>query len=402
MHKPQLSIELPAPTGLFSVGTTEYHLIDKKRKEVRSLNPNDCRELMINVWYPIDRSIKGKPFPYLSQIMPHVTTVISQQSNTSLEKLSYLNAPIKTHSIFNSPISASRARYPVIVFSHGMQSYVTRSYTSLLEDLASHGYIVVAIDHPYDNFATLFPNGKIITPKDAKPPFFDRPVPTDEAQKAKILADDLAITMDVWVRDSQFVIDELEKINKHDPQQILTSKLDLSHIGIFGHSFGGAAAAQMCRKDSRCKVGIDIDGTLYGKDNEAPFNKPFMFLMASKSFELGNYPPDEMLAKMHMTKAEVDKSVIATQQSMENLFNNISNDAYFVLFKTADHATFSDFNLLMPMQDSGIIAPLKGIEIARKLVVDFFDVYLKGSDRTTFITMLKNLPEITEKIKIRK
>ena len=161
--------------------------------------------------------------------------------------------------------------------------------------------------------------------------------------------------------DARFaiVIDELEKINKNDPQQIFTSKLDLSHIGIFGHSFGGAAAAQMCRNDSRCKVGIDMDGTLYGKDNEAPFDRPFMFLMTSKSFELGNYPPDEMLEKMHMTKAEVDKSVIATQQSMENLFNNINDDAYFVLFKNADHATFSDFNLLMPLQAPGIVAPLK-------------------------------------------
>ena len=91
---------------------------------------------MINVWYPSDRSVIGKPSPYLSRIMPSVKTVVHEQSNTPLEKLSYLDRPINTHSIFKTPISGSQARYPVIIFSHGMQSYVGRSYTSLLEDLA--------------------------------------------------------------------------------------------------------------------------------------------------------------------------------------------------------------------------------------------------------------------------
>ena len=54
MHKVHVQpcIELPAPTGPFAVGTAEYHLIDKSRKETKSSNPDDSRELMVHVWYP--------------------------------------------------------------------------------------------------------------------------------------------------------------------------------------------------------------------------------------------------------------------------------------------------------------------------------------------------------------
>ena len=55
MHKTQQKITLPDPTGPFAAGTTSYHLIDKSRKEEKAPNPQDYRELMIQVWYPVDK-----------------------------------------------------------------------------------------------------------------------------------------------------------------------------------------------------------------------------------------------------------------------------------------------------------------------------------------------------------
>ena len=94
---------------------------------------------------------------------------------------------------------------------------------------------------------------------------------TDKDQIQKMFEEMLSKNMEKWVGDIQFVLNELEKITKNDPHNLLTSKFDLSRIGIFGHSFGGAAAAQMCRRDKRCKAGIVIDGALRGEGAENTF-----------------------------------------------------------------------------------------------------------------------------------
>lgn len=127
-----------------------------------------------------------------------------------------------------------------------------------------------------------------------------------------------------------------------------------------------------------------------------------MILLGSKIV----YPAAKVLAEMKMTKSDFDKLCTAQYvpilHSIENLFNNLTNDAYLVSLTKAEHMSFSDYSFLLPVRESGIIAPLEGIEVTRKLVVGFFDVYLKNKDRSQFIAMLKDLPEITEKIKIRK
>lgn len=411
MHKAHVHprIELPAPTGPFAVGTTAYHLIDKSRKEILSHNPEDYRELMIQVWYPADAnpsSHKATPdgpaeefYPYLSQEMPYVKETISGYYELPLEQLCHLDKPIKTHSIYNAPVSSLQNQYPILLFSHGLGTCIGRLNTCILEDLASHGYIVVAIDHTYDNLVTFFPGSKVIKPQDAKRIF---PEGVTEEEKQKGFEQALEKNIHLWVGDMQFVLNELEKFNRQDPTHLLTSKLNISRVGAFGHSYGGFAAAQMCRLDKRCKAGIDIDGAVWGKDAQKPFDRPFMFLLAEKSFELSNFSA-EKLEKMHATKADIDKHITSNRESLENLFNNLTNDAYFIFLKKADHMSFTDYNLLYPAGlEPDVIAPLKGIEITRKLVVGFFDVYLKNKDRAQFIQMMEQMPEVTEKIKIRK
>ena len=363
-------IALPAPTGPFAVGTTEYHLIDKSRKETKSGNPEDFRELMVHVWYPAAAKSSGghgkaelalskaegagRPaedfYPYLSQEMPHVKKIIFETTDTqSLEQLNYLDAPIKTHSFNNAPISNAQLTYPVLIFSHGLGTGNAELYTSILEDLASHGYIVVAIDHTYDNLVTIFPGNRVVKfeiPEEDKGRIIGTPAecPIEETERLKGETEHL----NIWVHDIQFVFHELEKINKSDPQNLLTSKLDLSRIGIFGHSWGGAAAAQMCRVDSRCKAGINIDGGLRGTAAEVAFNKPFMILLGSKIV----YPAAKVLAEMKMTKSDFDQLCTAQYvpilHSIENLFNNLTNDAYLVSLTKAEHMSFSDYSFLLP------------------------------------------------------
>jgi len=380
MHKASPpAIKLPAPTGPFAVGTTEYHFIDKKRKDTESKNPEAFRELMVHIWYP-SRDTKGEPYPYLAQVMPYLKTATFECENIPLEQLSNLDVPIKTHSMYNAPISNAQPQYPVLVFSHGLGMHVARTFTSILEDLASHGYIVVGIDHTYDNLVTIFPGGRAVRAQDS-----NRMPPegvTDKDEIQEMFEEMLSKNMEKWVGDIQFVLNELEKINKNDPQNLLTSKFDLSRIGIFGHSFGGAAAAQMCRRDKRCKAGILIDGGLRGEGATIPFDKPFMFLLAEKSQDCVSIGD----------KAYVERYGQTSKALSYTLFNNLTNDAYRAIIAKANHGIFSDYPFLLPkLPDT--IAPLRGIEITRALLLDFFDTYLKGE-----ISHMKNIqkkyPEI--------
>lgn len=84
--------------------------------------------------------------------------------------------------------------------------------------------------------------------------------------------------MTVWSADTHFVLDQLEQLNRSDPSNTFTGRLNLQAVGIFGHSFGGATAAQFCHDDNRCKAGIDIDGAPYGSVVRESLHQPFLFL----------------------------------------------------------------------------------------------------------------------------
>ena len=335
-------------------------------------------------------------YPYLALEMPHVKKIIYETTDiTSLQELAYLDASIATHSFYNAAVSRYQTKYPVLIFSHGLGSYIARLYTSVLEDLATHGYIVVAIDHTYDNLVTFFPSNR------AEKYIFegvggvlDEPseCSIEEGKQLKIIENE---HLNIWVHDVQFVLNELEKINQHDPQGILTGSLDLLRIGVFGHSYGGATAAQVCRIDSRCKAGIDIDGALH-ENKEKSFNKPFMIVVADTFLP----PSNKMLAQAHKTRAEFETLCAAGYLKqhlppIENLFKNLTHDAYLIHFTTAIHESFGDYAFLLPPQRKDVVDPLKGIEITRNMVRGFFDVYLKRSNRSQFIAMLRHYPELT-------
>jgi len=51
--------------------------------------------------------------------------------------------------------------YPVVVL-RASGGALSSDYTSLAEDLASHGYVVVSIDAPYRTVVTAFPDGRVV------------------------------------------------------------------------------------------------------------------------------------------------------------------------------------------------------------------------------------------------
>src|SRR5450755_3638518 len=127
------------------------------------------------------------------------------------------------------------------------------NYSTLAEDLASHGYVVVGFDAPYRTLSVAFPDGRVMRRTAENNPESCEELP--QAQQADCVNRELA----AWTADSAFVLDRLEQLNKSDVSGKFTGRLDMTRVGMFGHSLGGATAAQFCHDDSRCKAGIDVD-----------------------------------------------------------------------------------------------------------------------------------------------
>ena len=147
---------LPKPTGPYSVGTTSFAWTDENRIETLTPNPVENRKIMIQVWYPADETDNAVLAPYMEQL--EITgPVLAGQFNLPAFLFDHISLA-KTHSYLNIPVSSGENNYPVLIFSHGWTG-VRNQNTYQAEELASHGYIVLAPDHTYGAGLVVFPDG---------------------------------------------------------------------------------------------------------------------------------------------------------------------------------------------------------------------------------------------------
>ncbi|HYI45893.1 MAG TPA: hypothetical protein VE174_10605 [Actinomycetota bacterium] len=242
---------LPAPSGEFHVGSQVFHWSDPSRAETLTAVEGDMREVVAQAWYPSDSS-DGPPTDYLG-------TNVSASLMDGVRKSVFEDYhDIDTHSTDLSALSGDRARWPVLLFSPGL-GVARQSYTALSEELASRGYVVVAMSHSYDSPATQLLDGDVVTAKDAS--------------GAGTKGDAIALR----AVDSSFVLDQLHRLAKSEAASPLAGRLDLDRVGIFGHSFGGATAVQALENDERFAAGLNIDGRLF-RDDIPELARPFLWL----------------------------------------------------------------------------------------------------------------------------
>jgi len=135
----------------------------------------------------------------------------------------------------------------------------------MLEDLASHGYVVVGIDHPYLSGPTSLAGGEIALTQPVEPAsigaYMERAAGT-------------------LVADQRQVLDWLAAQDAASSGSLFSGRLDLSRIGAYGHSLGGAISLRTAMADIRVKASIDIDGTMFG-DTTGPWTRPLLFVLAA-------------------------------------------------------------------------------------------------------------------------
>jgi predicted dienelactone hydrolase len=357
-----VSLTLPAPTGPHHIGTVSLHLVDHTRTDPW-VPGNRVREIMIQIWYPAS-TVRGYPTaPWLS-----AGAVAHFEASQGLPA-GAVRLP-RTHGHVNAP--AAPTSRPVLVYSPAFEA--DRGFaTAQVEDLVSHGYVVVTIDHTHDASEVEFPDGRVETA-----------TITD--------ADDETLALAVAVRaaDARFVVDQLAAINAGSNPDAehralprgMRGAFDLDRIAIFGHSFGGATAAAAVHDDRRFRAGVNMDGTLFGAAGPAGSDRPFLLLSS-------------------------DHPTIPEDPTWDTLFAQQRGPILELRLAGSAHLSFNDGQVLYPQlagvlglgtadvaQLVGTIDPGRSVAIQRRYLRAFFDLWLRHRHQVLLAGPSRWYPEV--------
>lgn len=259
---------LPAPTGPYKTGRTSFYWKDGSRDELETKSPDDKRELVVHLFYPADAKASGTRAIYI----PDADALRGDWNEDKLARA----AAIRAFSLESPPMLAGSERCPVAIFLPG-GGVKTLCYHIFFEDLASHGWMVAAIDPPYNARAVRFPDGRVL----GNLPPEERGWPRTQNRD-----DNLRYYQENIVhlcRDVSFVIDQLSALDGGDG--LFARRLDLKRgVGVFGHSRGGQAAGTVRMLDERVRGGINLDGLVGGnsfqpvKGDDVGGQAPFLWL----------------------------------------------------------------------------------------------------------------------------
>lgn len=362
-----LAVALPVPilppmTGPYPVGTFSLYLVDNDRADRYADAPDAPRELMVQFWYPAAPTGQEAEALFLPDL-PQMAPVIAEQFGLPPFILNHAN--LTDLEISDAP-PAANGRFPLLIFAHGLSGLRLQN-SSMLRELASHGYVVAAMDHTYANAITLFPDGRVI--------FYD------PCRLFAILPNCAANYVDgnilvrQWADDMAFLLDTLAAWDE-TTSGILAGKVATERVGVFGHSTGGGATMQFCLDDVRCVAGLGLDAWLLPVDRRAlrtPPAQPFLFI---------NTP---------------DWLGVENQAYGRDLLGAL-DVGYELTLAGTGHYDFSDIVLLSPLTAqlgiSGEIDSRYSLQIQNQVVLSFFNRYLRLME-DDFLERPSPYPELT-------
>ena len=368
---------LPRPSGSLSVGRVTLHWTDGSR--VEPLDPDRrARELMVDVWYPAD-SATGRTANYFD------VTAFNDVRDAERLKGYFRSAYdaiktglVRTHAIDRAPFARSFKSSPLVIFSHG-GGETRETYSAQMEDLASHGYVVVSIGHTYDAVMTRFPDGRVVLASRRWPPFTETLLEgTPPFRGAN------PDQWRWWAEDIRFVLNELSS-NNHTGSSSLpfAGRLDLARVGAFGHSAGGFAAATACQLESRLKACVNQDGLSlrapYHLDaNGWGMNQAFMLIVRAGPT---GPPPDEELAAMKITRSQAVELLARMDARQDAALRNTGKGSYRVTLRSegTTHADFGDLPLLQSRDIAEADIRARLLTVIRNYTRAFFDKNLRDA-----------------------
>jgi len=332
--------------GPFFVGTQNFQIVDASRKMWFSDNIKGSRKLSVKIWYPADNITSLKKASYLNE-HKLIGSAISKLFGVP-QALMDRAGGVKCNSWLNA--IPANGKFPVIIYSHGHQS-IKIANTSQAEEMASNGYIVVAMDHSYDAALTILDEDKIIYSRSKLPANDEEALQDSMIQRVKN-------QLKIRTEDVSFVIDELKIMFEKDKR--FSQIADFENIGIFGHSFGGCTSIMSAYNDTRIDAVLGLDAYFLPLPKEIikkDMDRPFVHLGQVSWGDSDNYKVMSELGK----SSNREFYHFAIEGSKHN-----------------DYTDFSQFTKLTRKFGSGEISPKNIRHIMNDVMLGFFNYHLKN------------------------
>jgi len=378
------SQSLPRPTGRFEVGRTALAWMDRNRPEIMTDAPDDFRELQAYIWYPA-ADVTGSPGAYWPGVQRIAGGAIAGQLSNMFGPIwpEIAAGRLRSHAYDNAKVGAS-GRLPILIFSPGGGT-TSIAYTTQMEEISSHGYIVVGVEHTFDAPAVLFPDGRVVGATGAYWTSLREQLPAPDNGEFEKKASE------IFAADVISAIDKVIGLSR-DRASAFYSRLDTGRIGVFGHSRGGRDAALACQLDSRIKACLSEDGNNYWQPfwldgNGRSMTQPFMML---DHFDLDL--PDEVYPQIGTTREAYTQNRSARRREAdEKMYGTIQEGSYHVTVATPgiSHNSFSDIRLLGRADSSQMNSWPKDVQAATthssilhtitEYALAFFDRHVRGN-----------------------
>ncbi|GAB3493276.1 alpha/beta hydrolase family protein [Nocardiopsis coralliicola] len=372
-----IRLDPPAPTGPHAVGQAAVHLVDEGRGHPWVPGADD-RDLMVTLWYPAE--------PTGGERARYATPAVEEFLDGELEQAGLPSTAVdfagsRTHAAIGAPPSADAGRMPVLLYSHGF-AQTRHQATAQIEELASRGYAVAALDHPYESSAVELPDGRVLRGAN------------NAGMEATPMYREAIATR---VADAGFALDALDdaagggtggaRSGTAIPPEVAAS-LDLERVGMFGHSAGGLTAAEAMLADARIDAGVNLDASIaYHVGDEVwaaatvhGADRPFLLLRGGWSSGTGARTTSRESPDMRLFR--------------ENSAGPVSE----VYLAEAEHMSFIDTQWMVPQLASGAgaggpawdtsvlasvgsIDPERSLAAQRRVLANFFDAELRGADQ---------------------
>lgn len=374
---------LPKPNGEFNVGSKIFTWTDTTRQEWFTLNDTtDYRRLVAQIWYPSIQEPMTKPMPYIDFIEKRIPVLANQLSDHLNLYLPIIHKKLRLPHFFvkhfNNMLSFAyegldiieKEQLPILIFSHGLGGMRTQN-SVYIQQLASHGYIVVAMDHSYDANISIFSNGEVALFNSDIPEYLS----TNEKNEIRFSQ------LRTRSQDVSFIINQLVLLNS-DIQSEFLNKFSIENIGVFGHSFGGTTSIYASIIDPRIKACLALD----------PWYEP----LPKKIIESGLTKPF-----LHIGQEYWDSEL--NYEIRDEIVKNSTTSSFISTIKGSKHPDFIDFPLMVPKriqkmlkqnENFGTMNPRYVYNILNDLQLKFFTSFVKLSTPFNYEKLSGNYHEL--------
>lgn len=269
---------LPLPGGDSAVGSIVHEVVDATRP-AHALAADRGRSIVLECWYPAVCGSSERPKRLWHEL---------REDSTVPKLVRALLACLRqrTSTRAGAAFAAPAGPAPLVLYNHGLVSFAAEN-TSLVEELASRGCVVVALQHR----AQLAELRELEARQSAEKKRADAALASALRRAAVQERGRLAVeyyaasenTNRIVVEraaDTSFVLDRVQEVIARIPG-LAAGVVDTARAHLAGFSLGGAVATECAKHDSRVASVVNLDGGMQGTVGQGAIGVPYLMMYSA-------------------------------------------------------------------------------------------------------------------------